>query len=123
MQRTETMRKIMFMCFAATVALSCSGPGLSVEERAKLDPVLQELVSGQTVSEQRYDVTVRPDGTKEYGVIVRTDAPDDVRALGVAVGSVFGDVVTVRVTPDELRRIAALKTVKSVQNSGKNLPH
>lgn len=117
------MRKIMFMCFAATVALSCSGPGLSVEERAKLDPVLQELVSGQTVSEQRYDVTVRPDGTKEYGVIVRTDAPDEVRALGVAVGSVFGDVVTVRVTPDELKRIAALKTVKSVQNSGKNVPH
>jgi hypothetical protein len=43
------MRKIMLMLLAATVVLSCSGPGLSVEERAKLDPMLQELVSGQTV--------------------------------------------------------------------------
>jgi len=117
------MRKIVFMLLVATVIFGCSGPGLSVEDRAKLDPLLQELVSGQTVAEQRYDVTVRPDGTKEYGVIVRTNAPDDVRALGISVGSVFGDVVTVRVTPDELKRVVALKTVKSVQNSGKNVPH
>ena len=117
------MQKIVLMLLAATLASCCSGPGLSVDERAKLDPPLQELLMGENVAEHRYDVTVRPDGSKEYGVIVRTDVADDVRGLGIPVGSVYGDIVTVRVTKEELKRIAGLKTVKSIQNSGQNVLH
>lgn len=117
------MYKIVFLLAAAMVASCCSKPGLTVDERAKLDPYLLELIDGQNVAADRYDVTVRPDGTKEYGVIIRTDVPEDVRALGIPVGSVFGDVVTVRVSPEELKRIVGLRSVRNVQNSSRNLPH
>jgi hypothetical protein len=117
------MHKILLLLAVGMLTSCCSKPGLTVEERAKLDPYLQELLDGQTIAADRYDVTIRPDGTKEYGVIIRTDAPEEVRALGIPVGSVFGDVVTVRVSPEELKLIISLKSVRNIQNSGRNLPH
>jgi hypothetical protein len=104
--------------------LSCGGPPtLTDQERAKLDPYLQSLVTEGTVSADRYEMTVRPDGTREYGIIVRTTSVDSLRAAGIQVQSVFGDVVTARVTVDELRVIARLPSVRAVQNGGKNMLH
>ncbi|MCC6398557.1 MAG: hypothetical protein IT282_16205 [Bacteroidetes bacterium] len=117
------MRTIWFLLFAAMLVSCSTEPVLTADEQAKLDPMLQELVLGRSINERRYDCTVRPDGTREYGVIVRTGAPDEIRALGIAVGSVFGEIVTVRVNAAELRRVASLKSVTSIQNSGQNTLH
>jgi hypothetical protein len=114
------MRKFWFLPLAAVLASCSADPVLSAEDQAKLDPMLQELVSGRDIAERRYDISLRPDGTKEYGVIVQTSAPDDVRALGISIGSVFGEIVTVRVNTAELKLLAALKSVRSIQNSGQN---
>jgi hypothetical protein len=106
------------------VVMSCGGsPTLTDQERAKLDPYLQSLLTEGTVSADRYEMTVRPDGTREYGIIVRTTSVDSLRAAGIRVQSVFGDVVTARVSVDELRVIARLPSVRAVQNGGKNTLH
>jgi len=114
------MRKFWFLPLAALLTSCSAEPVLSAVDHAKLDPMLQELVSGRDIAERRYDISLRPDGTKEYAVIVRTSAPEDVRALGISIGSVFGEIVTVRVSAAELKRLAALKSVRSIQNSGQN---
>ena len=114
------MRKFWFLPLAALLASCSAEPVLSVEEQEKLDPMLQELVLGRDIAERRYDISLRPDGIKEYAVIVRTSAPEDVRALGISIGSVFGELVTVRVSAAELKRLAAIKSVRSIQNSGQN---
>jgi len=108
----------------AILALTCGGPKeLSDEERAKLDPRLIELLNSSSVSDAAYDVSMRPDGQKEYGVIIRTNNTDALRTIGIQVQSVFGDVVTARLTTDELRKVVALQSVRAVQNSGRNIPH
>jgi hypothetical protein len=113
-----------FLPLLAFLVLSCGGPmALTEAERAKFDPGLQVLLAEGTGTGSRYDVTIRPDGTREYGVIVRTTDAEQLRAAGIRVQSVLGDVVTVRVTVDELRSVARLPSVRAVQNSGRNTLH
>ena len=108
----------------AFLLVACGGPmALTEAERAKLDPGLQSLLAEGTGSEAHYDLSIRTDGTREYGVIVRTTDAEKLRAAGIHVQSVLGDVVTVRVTVDELRDVARLPSVRAVQNSGRNTLH
>lgn len=95
---------------------------LSDAERAKLDPPLQRLLTQERVVESDYDTTVRADGSREYGLSVRTSNADEIRKAGIRVSSVFGDVVTVRVTLEELRKLVGLSSVRSVQSGSKNYP-
>ena len=103
--------------------VSCSATNrLSEAERAKLDPALQRLLAQERVDEKDYDSTVRADGSKEFGLSVRSNNADEIREAGIRVLSAFGDVITVRVTLDELRKLAGLSSVRSVQNSSRNYP-
>lgn len=111
----------MLLAFAV---FSCGGPPtLTDQERAKLDPNLHALLTGGSVSTDRYDMTVRSDGTREYGIIIRTTSVDSLRAAGIRIQSVFGDVITARVSVDELRTIVRLPSVRAVQSGGKNTLH
>lgn len=104
--------------------VSCSGGNrLSDAERSKLDPGVQRLLTQERIVESEYDTSVRPDGSKEYGLVVRSNNADELRKAGIRVASVFGDVVTVRVTPEELRKLVGLSSVRSVQNGSRNFPH
>jgi len=103
--------------------VSCSATSrLSDVERAKLDPALQRLLAQDRIDEKEYDTSVRADGSKEYGLSVRSNNADEMRKAGIRVSSVFGDVVTVRVTLDELRKLVRLGSVRSIQNSSSNYP-
>jgi hypothetical protein len=95
---------------------------LTKEEMNKLDPTLQRLVSGENVGEDELGSTVRANGAKEYGVIVRSSDPDELKNAGFHLNSVFGEVVTVRVTTDELRRLVKLPSVRFVEAGSKNYP-
>jgi hypothetical protein len=111
----------MFGLLSLVLLLSCrSAAPLTDTERAKLDPPLLALLHGEAIVESQYDISTRPDGTKEYGVILRCSNVDDVQAMGIQVGSVFGDVVTARLTVAELRTILALPSVRAVQNGSTN---
>jgi hypothetical protein len=88
-------------------------------EKAKLDPPLLHLLSGDRDDDKRLDITHRTDGTKEYAVIVRSEHPEAIRALGINVSSVFGDVIVVHVTFEELKNIVSLSTVKAVRTGSR----
>lgn len=95
---------------------------LTPKEQTKLDPKLQMLLEGKNVVDTDYDMTTRTDGAKEYGVIVRGASANDVREAGIRVGSVVGEIMTARVTLSELRTLCDLKSVRSIQNSGRDYP-
>lgn len=114
---------ILLLC-ALSGILSCGGSlSLTSEERAKLDPKLQALFDAPAPPERGYDISYRADGTPEYAVIVRSLAPDDIRALGVRVTSVFNDVITVRATKEELAALARLSSVRALLASGLDTLH
>jgi hypothetical protein len=112
------------MVLVSLLFSACSAqPDLSPAQLAKIDPVLQVLLEREDVSSAQYDISVRPDGTREYGVIVYGSAPDTLRALGIPVQSVLGEMMTARVSVAQLRLLAVQVTVRSVQNSSKDRPH
>ena len=97
-----------------------SSKSLSDIEKAKLDPPLTRLFVDGKIDENQISGSLRPDGKREYDVIVRSEHPDEIRALGVTVTSVFGDVIVVHVTIDEMRTIISLPSVRAVQAGSRN---
>ena len=105
------------------VASCCGSRELSSSERAKLTPGLLALLTEESAPDALYDVSMRADGTKEYGIIVRSTNPDELRAQGIAVQSAIGDVITVRVSKEQLRSLLSLPSVRSVDQGSKNQLH
>lgn len=113
------MKKLIMVAMALS-SLCCGGAkDLTPEERAKLEPRLITFLTEEHPSAELDDVTLRPDGTRAYAVVVRCAVPEDLRAAGIAVRSVWGDVVTVSVSREELRRIVALPSVRWVEQGSK----
>jgi len=77
------------------------------------------LLSGDREDDKQLDITHRVDGTKEYAVIVQSEHPEAIRALGITVSSVFGDVIVVHVTLEELKNIVSLPTVQAVRTGSR----
>jgi hypothetical protein len=116
--------KILWFSVLAVMMASCAGsPPLTDAEKAKLDPVLLRLLQKESVPEGRLDVVRRPDGEEEFGVILRCTDPAILREQGIRVGSVFGEVVTARMTVHEIRKILALPQVRSVEGGSRNVLH
>lgn len=118
------VRPWTIVAFLFLMLVGCSSTTeLTEVERQKLDPPLQRLLMGERVVESEYDIRTRPDGTREYAVIVRSKNVEELKAAGIRLSSAFGDVVTVRVTFDELRTLVSLPSVRSVEAGSKNSLH
>ncbi|MGD0591690.1 MAG: hypothetical protein ABSA44_12980 [Bacteroidota bacterium] len=105
---------------SSVLTLHCSSTKpLSEAEKAKLDQPLLHLLTGKPIQENRLDILTRSDGTKEYAVIVQSEHPEAIRALGITVSSVFGDVIVVHVTLEELKNIVSLPTVRAVRTGSR----
>ena len=116
------LRYLALLC--SFLVFQCGrGTSLTREEMAKLDPGLQQLLAQSPPSDASYDVSVRANGVKEYGVIIRSSSQQDLRDAGIQVGSVFGDVITARVSVEELCRIASLPTVRAVEQGKRSEIH
>jgi hypothetical protein len=82
--------------------------------REKLDPALRLLLKdGPDHPFYSYESRQREGGGREYGVLIRTTAPDSLAKAGISLGPIPDEpgpvaIVTARLTPDEIRRIAAL---------------
>lgn len=97
------------------LSLQCSSTKpLSDTEKEKLDPPLIRLLSGKNADDSCINKYIRPDGTQEYGVVVRSEHPEEIKALGIAVNSVFGDVIVVHASIEEIRKIVSLSSVRAV---------
>ncbi len=112
------MVRTLVVCAFAVLA-GCSSESAITKDAIlqKIDPALRRLVSGQTLGQDRYDMTLTPEGTRKYGVFVDGATEGELRGLGVEMSSAFGKMFVVRVTPDEILRIAALSSVRSLANS------
>jgi len=93
---------------------------LTEAEKAKLDPPLLHLLTSKPIDENQLDIFTRPDGTKEYTIIVRSDQSEEIKKMGFAISSAFGDVMVARVTIEELRKIVSLPSVRSIEAGSKN---
>jgi hypothetical protein len=102
------------------LALYCSSTkSLSEAEKAKLDLPLLHLLTDKPVEENRLDIFIRTDGTKEYAVIVQSVHPEDIRTLGITVSSVFGDIIVVHATLEELKNIISLPSVQAIRTGSR----
>jgi hypothetical protein len=106
----------------SVLTLHCSSTkSLSEAEKAKLDQPLLHLLTGKPIQENRLDIFTRSDGTKEYAVIVQSEHPEAIRARGITMSSVFGDVIVVHVTLEELKNIVSLPTVQAVRTGSRRI--
>jgi hypothetical protein len=111
---------------SSVLTLHCSSTkSLSEAEKAKLDLPLLHLLTGKPVEENRLDILTRSDGTKEYAIIIRSNHSEEIKEMGIAVSSVFGDVIVARATIKELRKIVSLSSVRAIEVGSKNIiqPH
>ena len=107
---------------SSVLTLHCSSTkSLSEAEKAKLDLPLLHLLTDKPREENRLDIFTRSDGTKEYAVIVQSEHPEALRALGITVSSVFGDIIVVHVTLEELKNIVSLPTVQAVRTGSRRI--
>jgi len=111
--------KLHLLPFAMAILMlpsfQCSSTkSLSDAERAKLDPPLIRLLAEEQVDKRLVRETLRPDGVKEYAVIIRSDHPEEIKASGAVVSSVIGDVIVVHATIDEIRKIVSLPSVHAM---------
>jgi hypothetical protein len=117
------MKSILPVMWLLLVYACAGSSDLSKEERSKIDPAIMELLSGTAVDEHAYDVGLRPDGTKEYEVIIRLTTTDELRSAGIKIQTAAGTVATARVTLSELKKILHFPSVRSVENGSKNALH
>ena len=104
---------IMTLCF---LLAACAGStGLTEAERSKLDPGLLKLVLGERPVSKDDVTSLRPDGAREFAVIIRSTNADELKKMGIPIGSVFSEIVTARVTLAELRKVVSLNSVQAVQ--------
>jgi hypothetical protein len=111
---------------SSVLTLHCSSTkSLSEAEKAKLDLPLLHLLTGKPVEENRLDILTRSDGTKEYAIIIRSNHSEEINEMGIAISSVFGDVIVARATIKELRKIVSLSSVRAIEVGSKNIiqPH
>ena len=112
-----------FRVILASIALaSCASDSLTREEKEKLDPALQRLLASEEREKTGLDVSARSDGEREYGVIIRSNAPEEIRSTGVRIQSVFGEIVTARLTVREVASVARLRSVVSIAAGSRNYP-
>jgi hypothetical protein len=107
---------------SSVLTLHCSPTkSLSEAEKAKLDLPLMYLLTGKPVEENRLDILTRSDGTKEYAIIIRSDHSEEIKEMGIAISSVFGDVIVARATIKEIRKIVSLSSVRAIEVGSKNI--
>jgi len=84
--------------------------------------MLQRLLDDPAGYAACCDMSVRSDGTRVYGVIIRASNPDELRNAAIPLTSVTGDVITARLSLEELRKLIRLPSVRWVETGSTNFP-
>lgn len=113
---------LLLLALAVLAAPACTPSRLTAAEEAKLDPALQALLHQAGLPDARYTTMQRADGTMAFSVILRVDDAEAVRAAGLPLRSVVGDVATAFLTREEIRRAARLAAVRHISNDTKLIP-
>jgi lipopolysaccharide export LptBFGC system permease protein LptF len=121
---TRIMRPttVLLLLLSSLLFINCRNTApLSQAESEKLDRALQRLVTGQSLSRDSYTISTR-DGDTVYSVLIRTDDPERLSQSNVPIGTVNGNIVTARLTIDQIREAASLPFVRSIANPERARP-
>ena len=114
---------LFVICASCVLLLGCSSTThLTDQEMAKIDPHVQRVLAGERVPGLEELSSLRADGSREYPVVVRTTNPKELDALGITPHSRFGDMITVRVTAEEIKKLAQLGSVTAIRAGAPNEP-
>jgi hypothetical protein len=90
---------------------------LSSAERQKLDHALILLLrEGADNPFFSYQVRIREDGSKAYGVLIRTSDPEALTTSDLPLGTVSSEITTGQLSIKEIRRATKLESVVSISN-------
>lgn len=112
--------KLILLTMVLIISACTSGAQLSRAEQEKLDPSLQKLLLGDPLPESNYSISETANGQKLYGVIITSTNPDDLEKAGVVPNTVSGEIVTARITVEEMKKAVLLDSVKNIKNSSKS---
>ena len=112
--------KIILLTLVLILSACTSGAQLSRAEQEKLDPALQKLLLEDPLPEKNYSISVTADGQKLYGVIITSTNPDDLEKTGIVPNTISGEIVTARITIEEMKKAVLLESVKMIKNSSKS---
>lgn len=104
---------LFFASFALCISCS-SSPQLTDEQAAKLDTHLRAILQGTLPVTGSCAEVVLKDGTIAYNVIVRGNE-SEVRKAGFTPGSVINDILTLTIRANDILRLAALPSVRSIE--------
>jgi hypothetical protein len=109
-------RACLFLLFLAGCSASRD---LTPDQLTKLDARLQMLLSGgaSQPSLSELESSLRPDGAREYAVVIRGGSVEELRKEGIPAMGGIGAVATARVTLEELRSLARISSVRSVETA------
>jgi hypothetical protein len=103
---------------------NCSSKqSLSKAEKEKLDPFLRLLVLDEEIDEDKYSIYQQEDGTILYGVLIQTTDVEEINKTGIQINSENGNIITAKLTLQDIRRLVTLKSVVFINNSTKNKIH
>jgi hypothetical protein len=117
------MVRLLAVTTLAVLSLRCGDTAILEEsQRQKLDPQLQQLLAGRNDVPPEIPSTVRPDGTREYTVLIRTNNIDDIRAAGVQPQDAVGNMIIAKVSLEELLHVVRIKSVLFIYSNREHSP-
>jgi len=111
MTRFPKVRIFLFVLSAVLLAQCGEEDLLTQSELRKLDARLQMLVSSKDIHDAQKIV-----------VLIHGSSPDDIRSIGTEVDEVAGGIIIASVTIPELKRIARLPSVQSIDSNTTKSP-
>ena len=94
---------------------------LTTAQRNRIGPRLQQLLTSKARPYRVEPVGTR-DGTPIYSVTIRSSDAEAFREAGLSVTSVQGDIITARLTVEEIRRAATVPSVQAIRAAGEVQP-
>lgn len=96
---------------------------LAADQKNRIGPTLQRLMRGDRRVERRVEPVGQRDGAPVYSVTIECDRPSALRAAGLPLTSVQGDVITARLTLDQIRVAATVEAVQIIRADTPVRPH
>lgn len=95
----------------------------TADQKNRIGPTLRRLMRGDRRVQRRVEPVGQRDGEPVYSVTIECDRPSALREAGLPLTSVQGDVITARLTLDQVRVAAAVAAVQIIRADTPVRPH
>jgi hypothetical protein len=117
------IRHALLLTLLAAAGCSSSPVALKDAERAKLDPALQRLVTGDQANPADYHSFPGEGGQALFSVIVHGQSLTGLERMGYRMRSVLGDMAVAHLTIEQILTLVRLPSIRFIENGGTNELH